>query len=605
MQQNPFAPQLSPVLNSNHSSQEPYNPFAQQFPSSTKTQKQSIDPFNFQSSSTSYSAAGATGSSSSSSYLSPQVPASTSLPSSSSSATSFAYPTTTNSSNFQSNGYASSASDPFNLNIFAATPQTQQSAPSSVPPPLAPRPVNQIPSTIQPNGMSSYSPFTAASTASPQLKPSTNIFSSAADTSSVYQPPPSNYQFNSNPFLTTTTASTSTAASNLSPAFGATQLYPSSATGTNNFASPVMSGTGNSNPNTITSQMQSISLQPSSQSANQQQQFNWFDSAFNSGPADIFGTTSAPPIQSKQPTQAPVPATNNNFGFSFGSDPFAPSATTNTAAFSPINNSTTSSTNIFASADDDDAGFFSFFNSAPSNSSTGKKDGSASSPSKGKPAEDSDEDGDGAGDDDDDSDSEDEKTKAKTKTKSTSTSTTTTINATGKQSMEGTVLSPYQAPHPAAGGWTGKVPSHMTFDKDIFCGDILIRMSSKMLFRKWKPVFVVVDTTRISVHGSRREWESRVPPKVTFPIHAAMWVAKPSLKRTQSVKDDGRDVYFSTIKENIGYIPAAANGLPQKFSPSLQSRVVVKFGSYVPDDIGAISYAIYCRFLFPFIFLLC
>jgi len=148
-----------------------------------------------------------------------------------------------------------------------------------------------------------------------------------------------------------------------------------------------------------------------------------------------------------------------------------------------------------------------------------------------------------------------------------------------------------KAPHPRAGGWTGSIPATLFLEKEQFCGNILMRISSKMLFRKWKPVFVSIDTSRIAVYPSRRDWEVSGPTKAVFMIHASMWVAKPSLKKTSSVADDGRRVFYTTVKENIGY----TGSTPQKFSPALENRVVVKFGSYYPNEIGSIAYSIYCK----------
>ncbi len=158
---------------------------------------------------------------------------------------------------------------------------------------------------------------------------------------------------------------------------------------------------------------------------------------------------------------------------------------------------------------------------------------------------------------------------------------------------KGTLTIEEKAPHPRAGGWTGSIPATLFLEKEQFCGNILMRISSKMLFRKWKPVFVAIDVNKIAVYPSRRDWEVSGPTKAFFMIHSAMWVAKPSLKKTQSVADDGRRVFYTTVKENIGY--EGRGGPPQKFSPALEHRVIVKFGSYYPNEIGSIAYSIYCK----------
>jgi len=154
-----------------------------------------------------------------------------------------------------------------------------------------------------------------------------------------------------------------------------------------------------------------------------------------------------------------------------------------------------------------------------------------------------------------------------------------------------------EAPHPAAGGYTGTVPPEMSIQKGQFVGSILMRISSKKMFRKWKPVFFALDLPRLVIYENRREWEMGSAPKFVLPLHECMWIAKPTLKKTYSLIDDGRRVYYSTLKENSPAMIASATmaGMerPTAFSPALESRVVAKFGSYYPDEISAFAHAIY------------
>lgn len=155
----------------------------------------------------------------------------------------------------------------------------------------------------------------------------------------------------------------------------------------------------------------------------------------------------------------------------------------------------------------------------------------------------------------------------------------------------------FEAPHPAAGGYTGAVPPEMSIQKGQFVGTILMRISSKKMFRKWKPVFFALDLPRLVIFENRREWEMGAAPKFVLPLHECMWIAKPTLKKTYSLIDDGRRVYYSTLKENAPAIVAQATmaGMerPTNFSPALDSRVVAKFGSHYPDEISAFAHAIY------------
>ena len=154
-----------------------------------------------------------------------------------------------------------------------------------------------------------------------------------------------------------------------------------------------------------------------------------------------------------------------------------------------------------------------------------------------------------------------------------------------------------EAPHPSAGGYTGTIPADMSVQKGQFVGQILMRISSKKMFRKWKPVFFALDLPRLTIYENRREWEMGAAPKFVLPLHECMWIAKPTLKKTYSLIDDGRRVYYSTLKENSPSVVASATmaGMerPVTFSSVIESRVVAKFGSYYPDEISAFAHAIY------------
>jgi len=154
-----------------------------------------------------------------------------------------------------------------------------------------------------------------------------------------------------------------------------------------------------------------------------------------------------------------------------------------------------------------------------------------------------------------------------------------------------------QAPHPTAGGYTGTIPADMLVKNGNFVGTILVRISSKKMFRKWKSLFFAIDMPRLSLYENRREWEMSSSPKLVFSLHECMWIAKPTLKKTYSLIDDGRRVYFSTLKENAPSVirAAAMAGMekPASFSPALEARVVAKFGSYYPDEISAFAHALY------------
>ena len=154
-----------------------------------------------------------------------------------------------------------------------------------------------------------------------------------------------------------------------------------------------------------------------------------------------------------------------------------------------------------------------------------------------------------------------------------------------------------EAPHPLAGGYHGTIPASMGVQKGNFVGPILMRISSKKMFRKWKPVFFSIERSRLVIFENKMEYEMGTQPRTVIYLHECMWIAKPTLKKTYSLIDDGRRVYFSTLKENSQATISAAvsSGMekPVAFSPALESRVVAKFASHYPDEISAFAYAVY------------
>ena len=158
---------------------------------------------------------------------------------------------------------------------------------------------------------------------------------------------------------------------------------------------------------------------------------------------------------------------------------------------------------------------------------------------------------------------------------------------------------PLEAPHPAAGGLTMALPPGMLMNSNgQFAGNILLRVSSKKMFRKWKPVYFCLDKQRLVVWNDRREAElGGSAPRAVFPLHACMWIAKPTLKKTYSLIDDGRRVYYTTLKENaydvVSDAVAAGMDRPVAFTPALETRVVAKFGSHIAGEISAFAHAVY------------
>ena len=127
-----------------------------------------------------------------------------------------------------------------------------------------------------------------------------------------------------------------------------------------------------------------------------------------------------------------------------------------------------------------------------------------------------------------------------------------------------------------------------------FVGTILMRISSKKLFRKWKPVFFVLDKRTVKFYDSARQWELKADPREVYEIHPLMQICKPTLKRTYSVMDDGRRVYYCVFRENPPEAAYGPSGIKvNKFSRALESRRICKFGAYTMLEVSAFAHALH------------
>mmetsp|Transcript_727 Transcript_727/g.896 ORF Transcript_727/g.896 Transcript_727/m.896 type:complete len:492 (+) Transcript_727:325-1800(+) len=158
----------------------------------------------------------------------------------------------------------------------------------------------------------------------------------------------------------------------------------------------------------------------------------------------------------------------------------------------------------------------------------------------------------------------------------------------------------FAAPHPRAGGFKKELPSQLYMIDGKFMGHIMVRVSSKKVFRKWKIMFFVLDTSNICFYESSRQWEASAPPRLQFGMHSLMFICKPTLKNTYSVMDNGKRVYYSVFRENVvgpgsrrSFQMQQAIATASKFSPALESRRICKFGAHRNEVITAFAYAIH------------
>ncbi|GBG26981.1 Hypothetical Protein FCC1311_032042 [Hondaea fermentalgiana] len=148
------------------------------------------------------------------------------------------------------------------------------------------------------------------------------------------------------------------------------------------------------------------------------------------------------------------------------------------------------------------------------------------------------------------------------------------------------------APHPCAGGFKDSIPSSFVFTGDELLGTILVRVSKKKFFRKWKPMFFRLTTTSVRLYENNAEYESGSAASLVFPLHPCMSIDKPALKRTYSMADETEHVFFTTFKENI-LDGISEFEMPNKYSNRRRNRRLCKFGSTVTTEISAFAHALH------------
>mmetsp|Transcript_12105 Transcript_12105/g.20577 ORF Transcript_12105/g.20577 Transcript_12105/m.20577 type:complete len:616 (+) Transcript_12105:150-1997(+) len=148
------------------------------------------------------------------------------------------------------------------------------------------------------------------------------------------------------------------------------------------------------------------------------------------------------------------------------------------------------------------------------------------------------------------------------------------------------------APHPRAGGYKDPLPDAFVYTGKELLGTILVRVSKKKLFRKWKPMFFRLDCRSLRLYESSTEYESRSAARLVFPLHACMAVDKPGLKRSYSMADEAEHFFFATFKENI--LDGISDfEMPKKYSPLRRNRRLCKFGSVKSEDIVIFAHALH------------
>jgi hypothetical protein len=153
-------------------------------------------------------------------------------------------------------------------------------------------------------------------------------------------------------------------------------------------------------------------------------------------------------------------------------------------------------------------------------------------------------------------------------------------------------------PHPAAGGFKTPLPGSFLLANEELLGKVLVRVSSKKLFRKWKEMFFSINKDRICLYESSLDYEARRLPRMVYRMHPCMYVRKPTVKHTYSMMDDGERVYYTVFRENITEEGSSTSytGLPtamNTYSFDARSQRICKFGAANLDEISAFAHALH------------
>jgi len=151
-------------------------------------------------------------------------------------------------------------------------------------------------------------------------------------------------------------------------------------------------------------------------------------------------------------------------------------------------------------------------------------------------------------------------------------------------------------PNPCAGGFKGEIPKSFTIMPNKFMGQVLYRVTSKKLFRKWKQLFFVINKEHIRLYDSILDFEARRSPRIVYRIHPRMYIRKPTVKQTFSIMDDGRRIYYTTFRENVvdeGSTGAYAIPTENRYNYNAKSQRICKFGATSLTEIQAFAYSVH------------
>lgn len=142
-------------------------------------------------------------------------------------------------------------------------------------------------------------------------------------------------------------------------------------------------------------------------------------------------------------------------------------------------------------------------------------------------------------------------------------------------------------------------------NKGFLTGEILLRVTSKMVFRKWKAVFFVLSPKSLEFFASQMAWELNHDPIKVYELHPALTLTTLFKQTSGSLADTDVGVYSVRLVEMLGIEDSQATsgmsiqsdsefGVPgSRLNPD-EFKSVVKFGSKSSGDVTFLSNAIKC-----------
>jgi hypothetical protein len=109
-------------------------------------------------------------------------------------------------------------------------------------------------------------------------------------------------------------------------------------------------------------------------------------------------------------------------------------------------------------------------------------------------------------------------------------------------------------------------------------GDIMQRVTSKKIFKKWSPRYFVLEEDRFSLYRTRLEWETGRSPE-TLVILKALTFISPVMRKEQDEEAVGpRLAWLTEIKENDVAEMMPGQPRPIKFTSGLPVNPLAKIG---------------------------